>query len=353
MTASLGAALALAVLLQASPDESLNRRVDRFVAGDDTQGESIRAAGLPAMRLLFPLRSKPGVKRLMREIRQAGTSVDDQQQAQRLAKAQPSLGGEDRPFLSALVAVMGEEVRWGVHLPELDRVSRLRVRWDRDGFRLEALEELCGAATLDFAFRGGMVLIAAPEYLWPLPPAASPLAAEDEERVKTLIVRLGLDSPAEREKAERELRSYGAPIAPFLVEPATRGEPEVRMRCHRLLADLQAPPPAPPQMFLMIACRQARSWEDGPECVCEQTSPTITLLPKAPTGERFEGIQLSGDSGLLRGPRSGGRERITLKGNVAVQGPGGLLLRADEVVVDLVNQTLTCRGAAVDVTPKK
>ena len=125
------------------------------------------------------------------------------------------------------------------------------------------------------------------------------------------------------------------------------------MRCHRLLADLQAPPPAPPQMFLMIACRQARSWEDGPECVCEQTSPTITLLPKAPTGERFEGIQLSGDSGLLRGPRSGGRERITLKGNVAVQGPGGLLLRADEVVVDLVNQTLTCRGAAVDVTPKK
>ena len=102
-------------------------------------------------------------------------------------------------------------------------------------------------AKVDFAFLYGLVLIASPERLWPpSPPRTRPLTEGGKARAKTIVPRLGAESPDDRDRAAAELRQFGPPVIPILEAGAGDPDPEISGRCKVLAAEMR---PSPANVF--------------------------------------------------------------------------------------------------------
>lgn len=237
-------ALLVAALVQAPDDDSLERRVERFVAGDDMQAAAIRSAGPGALSLLRPHRANLKVNDLIREIRQISASPEDRKMARLLAALKSKLETEKAPLVEAVDQALGKGIPWTFDPLEFESIAAREVARPREGSGVDVLEDLCSQAKVDFAFRYGIVLIAAPERLWPPPPLRSrPLTADETKRATSLIAKLGAESPDERDRAAAELRKLGSPILPLLEAGAADKDTEVSGRCRGLASELRPPPP--------------------------------------------------------------------------------------------------------------
>src|SRR5437867_9129263 len=115
------------LLLQGSEEESLERRVERFLMGDESQAAAIRSSGPLAMLLLRPHRANPKANDLIREIRQAAASAEDRPMAKRLSDLKPKKGDGKTTFLEALDALMGREIRWTLDPREFESIGGRQV----------------------------------------------------------------------------------------------------------------------------------------------------------------------------------------------------------------------------------
>jgi hypothetical protein len=196
------------------------------------------------MSLLRTHRSNLKANDVMREIRQAAAAAEDRPIARRLADLKPKLDAGKTPFLDAVESALGGDFRWTVDPRAFDAVVTCEVTPPKEGSGLDVLEELCAQAKVDFAYLYGIILIAAPERLWPPPPPRSrPLNAGEKARAKSLLAKLGSESPDERDKAAAELRRFGPPVLPLLEAGASDPDAEVAARC-RSLTDALCPCPA-------------------------------------------------------------------------------------------------------------
>src|SRR5579859_1296191 len=225
-------AVLVAGLLQAPQEESLEWRVERYLAGDETQIRFLRAAGPSAMRVLGSHRPNPKATSLMREIRRTAATAEDQEIEKQLSRLRPTSELDRLSFLNAVVAVLGKEIPWSLELLELEGIGTRPVAWTKQSSGLDILEDLCGQAKVDFAFRGGMVKIAASDRLWPAPAPRTRLLSEEETaRAIALISLLGSESPVKRDEATLELRKYGPPLLPLLEASAAGSDLELSSRC--------------------------------------------------------------------------------------------------------------------------
>src|ERR1043166_6871250 len=132
-------ALIATALLQGTDDDNLERRVERFLAGDDMRGGAIRSAGPPAMSLLRTHRSNLKANDVMREIRQAAAAAEDRPIARRLADLKPKLDAGKTPFLDAVESALGGDFRWTVDPRAFDAVVTCEVTPPKEGSGLDVL----------------------------------------------------------------------------------------------------------------------------------------------------------------------------------------------------------------------
>ncbi len=108
----------------------------------------------------------------------------------------------------------------------------------------KAIEGLCARAKLDYDFRCGVLLLAAPERLWTAgaEPRKTPLTAEETKKARGWIVDLGSESPKARDQAAAELRKLGPETVPLLGEAARVTDAETAARAKDLVAELTSRP---------------------------------------------------------------------------------------------------------------
>ncbi|HVR87899.1 MAG TPA: hypothetical protein VMU54_26510 [Planctomycetota bacterium] len=340
-------ALLLATLLQVPPDDHLEWRVDRWVAGDDAQLPAIRTAGPSAMRLLRPYRSTPKVDSLLREIRLAAAQVEDRKIATQLTELRPDGHAEHRTFLDALAALMGDELPWSLDLLDFSTIVTRPVAWPKSASGLDVLEDLCGQAKVEFAFQGGSVRIGAADRLWPAPPPRTRFLSEEEiRRADSLVPLLGAESPIQRDRATAELRRFGPPLIPLLEAHAAGPDLELSSRCKALATELRPSSP-PPLKKICVATwsPQASTRLADPElAITTLTGPSMRFFRRDSQSGQLQEITVAADRAVMESKLKGSGLKVTLTGRVLALGPDGTGIRADEVVIDAMNETFASKG---------
>ncbi|HEV3027133.1 MAG TPA: hypothetical protein VG457_06140, partial [Planctomycetota bacterium] len=341
------AAFLLGTLFQVPPDDRLEWRVERFVAGDESERDAIRKAGPSAMRLLRSSRPNPRVSPLLREIRFAAASIDDQRVATRLSKVQPKAGADPGTFLEALGILLGEEVPWSLELLEFSAIATRPVAWPKAVSGLDVLEDLCEQVKVDFAFHRGGVRIAAADRLWPPPPPRTRFLTEEEARqAEALVSLLGAESPAQRDRATAELRKYGPTLLPLLEAHAAGTDLELSSRCKSLAAELrQTGPPPPKKVCIATRSTHASTRIGDPDfAITTLMGPSMTFFRLASPSGPMQEITVAADRGVMESQLKGSGLKVTLTGRVLALGQDGTGVRADEVVIDVTEETFVCKG---------
>jgi len=341
------AAVLTAVLLQVPQDESLECRVERYAAGDEAQIQPLRAAGPSAMRVLGSYRTNSRVTSFMRELRRATASAEDREIEKVLSRRTPKTESDHPGFLKAVVAVMGNEIPWSLELLEFERIGCRPVTWPKETSGLDVLEDLCRQAKVDFAFRGGMVKIAPGDRLWPAPAPRTRLLTEEEiRRAQLLISLLGAESPVKRYEATLELRKYGPPLIPLLEESTAGADLELSSRCKRLAAELRpSAPPTPKKICMITRSKHGLSWNGDPATTfTSYDRPAMTFYRTAMKEGPIQEVTMTADRGEMETKITGGGIKVTLTGNVLALGPDGAEVRADEAVIDMLEESLVLRG---------
>jgi hypothetical protein len=236
----------LLVLLQAVPAQrTLEERLAAFAKGEDEVRADILKAGPCAIPPLLKLRDQAPerIDRLLYELKKSAAGFPTQPLADRLDQSR-SIDSADIEFFSAIGELCTE-------FPLILDPSLFQTHFGRklslvakERPRREILESLCRQSDLDYGFFFGTVLIAAPVRLWPraLPLRDVPLSAEETERARTLVERLGVERVEDRDAAYAALMKLGKGAILLIEEGAKGSDREGRARCLDLLKRLKAPP---------------------------------------------------------------------------------------------------------------
>lgn len=104
-----------------------------------------------------------------------------------------------------------------------------------------------------------------------------------------------------------------------------------------------------------IRCPSALSFQGNEgQVIGEYTKPAVTLYQIDAKGAKVKVLTLSSDAGVSETPAVGAAmARLTLKGNIRGESPGGGIVRADAADLDLVAGTFTYKGRLGTARPEK
>lgn len=109
--------------------------------------------------------------------------------------------------------------------------------YEADKLYLE-LDRALNRYGLDWAWRYGVLLVSTPARLWPYPEDKRRLSAEGRAALQKLVAELDAPDPAVRDRAIREIPSYGREAIPLLREVGESAE--AKLRAADLLKVLEA-----------------------------------------------------------------------------------------------------------------
>ncbi|HLF94503.1 MAG TPA: hypothetical protein VJB14_13655 [Planctomycetota bacterium] len=289
--------LMLLLAQTAAAERSLEEAVDAFAKGEHAARTELLNIGTGAILSLRKARGRAPERfdALLLEIKKQAAGGDGIAKILEALEARDTIEPEESDFWVACeyVAIgfplivdpllLGSGFKKNVRLAMKDRPRR------------EILESLCRQAELDWGFFYGVVLVAAPERLWPAgpPPRSAALKEEETKRAAAWIDRLGSDRVDEREEALAALRKIGPALIPLLEKRAADSEAETGARCRDLIGSLRRPPPS--GVFHRPAAER-QTLTAGEEKILKQ-------LRQNPVSFKVGDLVLTGTFRLLLGPQ--------------------------------------------------
>ncbi len=215
-----------------------------FAGGDDSAREALLKQGAYSIRPLLAVRSKSPdrVDALLYDIKKPAAS--EAALAAMTAKITVEFDSTWDDAAAGLRTSFSMPILVDPKLPEDTRATAVKFKVvDRPG--REALDALCRAAELDYAFLYGRIVISTPDRLWPdkAPAKVVELAGDALAAAKADVEKLDSENVEERGTAESRLRALGPSAIPLLEEGSKRKEREIANQCAALLTKARRPPP--------------------------------------------------------------------------------------------------------------
>ncbi len=234
------------LLLQAAPAQrSLEDAVAAFAKGEAAARDEILKAGVSAVLPLRKMRKQPSepIDALLFELKTAAAGFPTKAIVEALDRKRSI--EMDKADLWTAGAELGDGLPlvFDPALFRIDHKAEIKLEF-KDRSCREILESFCRQAGLDYGFFYDVILIAAPERLWPVrePRRVTPLTSQETEHAVQFVGRLSSDEVKVRNEASAALKALGTGVLPLLEEGTHGGDGEGRARCADLIRQLKAPP---------------------------------------------------------------------------------------------------------------